>query len=589
VSILALLSNRFQFPFITAVIAIGVALTIIISDGHDVRILTIPQAEQGKLRPIGFAEAVQQWKSASGWNAGGCEELAVDSPQLKACPRPIIVAGEGGGSRSAFLLASVLGSLEDESLRQVRENKTAQPFHQQLFAISSVSGSSVGAAFFMGALQVQNGIKLDELKMALYRQRLWFLNVAYAGTKNEKFLNDAVTYKDALQAALSNDFLSPTVVAYLTRDVLTLGRLPRVRDRAGVLETTWEDAFDDVYETPREKSPLAAPFQSISPQPGAWMPLLFFNATSIETGRRIIITPVKINEPLPGGKALFVDAYDVDELFCSRQPSENMRLLDRIARILPSFFSPVADADRHCVDKKPTTIDIRLSTAASLSARSPFVTPHANIRDSAAQIADSVVDGGYFDNSGAVTALEIAKGLKAVDEKLQPFIIQVSSEPELFENTGNCAPSRAYTERPKLPDEADFKPLGTLGNILTVNTTRVARSYETILSLPDQISLLNKGAPSEAQIYICPQPKDNFFQFIEAKTPDEARKALTKERAAKQKTPEGFKNVSLSWWLSPPLQAYLDGQIYQQHNIRARDCVLSLLRERTDDERKRCG
>ena len=29
---------------------------------------------------------------------------------LAGCPRPIIVAGEGGGSRAAFLLASLLGT-----------------------------------------------------------------------------------------------------------------------------------------------------------------------------------------------------------------------------------------------------------------------------------------------------------------------------------------------------------------------------------------------------------------------------------------------------------------------------------------------
>lgn len=592
---LALLSNRYQFPFITLLIVVGTSLTLIVSDGHDVRILRIPQEEQAKLRPVAFGDAVRDWKSASGWDARGCEQLAASAPELSACPRPIVVAGEGGGSRAAFLLASVLGSLEDDSLQQVRSNPSAQPFHQQLFAISSVSGSSLGAAFFVGALEVQNSVKLDDLKNALYQQRLWFLNVAYGGTDKEKFLTNFVTYKDALQAALSNDFLSPAMIAYLSRDVLTLGRLPYVMDRAGVIETAWEDAFDGVYGKSREASPLTAPFQSISPAPGAWTPLLFFNATSIETGRRVIVTPVKMAEPLPNEKPLFIDAYDVHELFCSKKDSSELRILDRIARLLPSIFSPVANANQHCSDKKPRSIDIRLSTAASLSSRSPFVTPHANIRDSGAQIADSLVDGGYFDNSGAVTALEIATGLKTVDPRLEPFIIQVSSEPEWFKDTKSCGSAGAFTDRPRLPDEADFKPLGTLGNILTINATRVSRSYETILELPRQISQLNNGLLSEAQIYICPQRKENFFwdQVIKATSADQKQQAERKELGIKQKTQEqsraGWKSVSLSWWLSPPLQAYLDGQVYSEHNKPARDCVLSLLRDRTADERARCG
>ena len=151
VTILALLSNRYQFPFIAVLAIIVVSLTLFIGDGHDVRVITIPKDQQPSLRPITFADAVKSWKASSGWDAKGCEWIAPDAPALVNCPRPIIVAGEGGGSRAAFLLASVLGALEDESLDKAK-HPSARPFHQQLFAISSVSGSSVGAAFFVSAL-----------------------------------------------------------------------------------------------------------------------------------------------------------------------------------------------------------------------------------------------------------------------------------------------------------------------------------------------------------------------------------------------------------------------------------------------------
>ncbi|MEJ2117197.1 MAG: hypothetical protein P8Y36_04525, partial [Alphaproteobacteria bacterium] len=586
IAFLALLSNRYQFPFIATIIVVAIGLTLFISDGHDMRVIPLDAKQQAKLNPPSFQDAVSKWKAASGWNDRGCEQIPAEDPRLKDCPRPIIVAGEGGGSRAAFLTASVLGSLEDQSLDQVRDDSTARPFHRQLFAISSVSGSSVGAAFYIGALQRQSWVPLEKLKKALYRQRLWFLNVANAGKDNEKFLHDAVTYKDALQATLSNDFLSPVMMGYLARDVPTLSRFPMVLDRAGVIETAWEDAFADVYGLSRQKSPLSAPLQTFiaGETPDKWMPLLFFNSTSIETGRRILITPTKINAPLKDGSVLFADTYDLHELVCSNKNVANLRLADKIARFLPSIFSPLSGVE--CKDGKPITADIRLSTAVSLSSRSPFVSPHANIRDKNAQVVDSAVDGAYFDNSGAITAIEIARGLKVTDERLLPFVVQISNEPEWFPE--RCENGRRQSVlRPPLQDEADLKSLGTFGNIFTVNATRIARSYETIIEMPRQISAMNNGVISGKQIYICPQRKENFFwgKIVSASTPDMRVRSLQMQRniqvTTKEHSAQGRKSVSLSWWLSPPLQAYLDAQVYSRHNKRTRNCVLSLLRSNT--------
>jgi hypothetical protein len=48
----------------------------------------------------------------------------------------------------------------------------------------------------------------------------------------------------------------------------------------------------------------------------------------------------------------------------------------------------------------------------------------AKVRDRRSQLTDSVVDGGYFDNSGIVTALDIARGIKALDGGLLPLAPQ---------------------------------------------------------------------------------------------------------------------------------------------------------------------
>ena len=237
-----------------------------------------------------------------------------------------------------------------------------------------------------------------------------------------------------------------------------------------------------------------------------------------------------------------------------------------------------------CEGEKPISVDIRLSTAASISSRSPFITPHADIRDRRSKLTDSVVDGGFFDNSGIITALDVARGVKAIDARIMPFVLQISNEPAWFEASKNCAAEGAFPARPQIPDEAIFRPLSALTDLLTVNSTRISRGYETILELPQRASQLNGGIPSAAQIHVCPQPEDDFFgDMLLEDGKDKSMQMMNKTQQQAQ-----YKSVSLSWWLSPPLQAYLDGQIYNKHNMEERNCVISLLMDDQPGEAASC-
>jgi hypothetical protein len=406
------------------------------------------------------------------------------------------------------------------------------------------------------------------------------------------FLTDFVSYKDSLQAALSNDFVSPVLTAYLARDVSLVSMFPGFMDRAGVLETSWEDAFDDVYGTSRETSPLSGPLQAMSPSPDRWIPLVFMNATSIGTGRRVIVSPVKIAEPIgPGKGMLFADTYDFHELLCAPYPDPIMKAypelspLQQVTSAIPSLFNPVTK----CVDKKPVSMDIRLSTAASVSARSPFVSPHADVRNRRSQLTDSVADGGYFDNSGIVTALDIARGIKALDARVLPFILQVSSEPGWFETSKGCALEAHYPASPQIPEENNFRPAGSLSDPLTVNATRVSRGYQTILDLPHQAAQMNGGISSAAQIHICPQPEESFWHFVMNYTGYKENPEQKMHRMMMSMEKQmNYKSISLSWWLSPPLQAYLDGQLYTKNNLAERNCVISLLKDGQDGAAPSC-
>lgn len=78
--------------------------------------------------------------------------------------------------------------------------------------------------------------------------------------------------------------------------------------------------------------------------------------------------------------------------------------------------------------------DLLPSTAAHNSARFTYVSPPGTlIRDD--RDVGHIVDGGYFENFGAVTAEELLNGvtaaLDAAGKKIRPVVIQISNDPGL--------------------------------------------------------------------------------------------------------------------------------------------------------------
>jgi len=101
------------------------------------------------------------------------------------------------------------------------------------------------------------------------------------------------------------------------------------------------------------------------------MPALFLNGTSVEKGNRIITSNLYLTN-------LFIDAQDA-------------------AKKLSAPGSKRTDAACH----------IPLSTAAHMSARFTYVSPAGRFPD-----GSHIVDGGYFENSAATTAYEVATRIK---------------------------------------------------------------------------------------------------------------------------------------------------------------------------------
>jgi hypothetical protein len=170
---------------------------------------------------------------------------------------------------------------------------------------------------------------------------------------------------------LGQDFLSPVMATMLIPDVAAcLLHADSAADRASVLEQAFEIAWRDAIGT----ETFAKPFDAIwSGSSGHWIPSLFLNSTETDTGRRIVNSHVSFGSGSSTALAL--------------------------PDLLPSR-------------------SIRLSTAVLLSARFPVISPVASVQPKAAGDPLHIVDGGYADNSGTLTADEVVRVLFESAERL---------------------------------------------------------------------------------------------------------------------------------------------------------------------------
>ncbi len=276
-------------------------------------------------------------------------------------PAPlIIVATSGGGIRAAYWTANVLGTLQDKYPR----------LHDDLFAISSVSGGSIGAAVFE-TLLVDARKSGDDLVP----------DCTLDGKKPG--------FATCGREVLSGDFLAPTLMSMLYPDVmqrfLPVAFLP---DRASALEQSWEAGWDKVGPKGRFAMPFSA-FWTRKPTDLA-LPALFLNSTSTVRGQRIMTSTVKFDSGL-------------------REATDLLQM---------------GPQDRR--------LNLRVSSAANNSARFPYVGPTGKYQ---ADPQDGVVDGGYFDNFGAVTAQELVGLLQPMIAETRTgrptgiLVIQISNDP----------------------------------------------------------------------------------------------------------------------------------------------------------------
>ncbi len=333
-----------RLPIATLVVLFAVVSSVIgCSDNHRVALLKPAPGAQVAGTPL--SQAFDQW-----WK---------DKPK-SAEPTPLVlVATAGGASRAAYWTTEVLARIEQDH----------PGFHKYVFAISSVSGGSLGAVVYRTML---NDVIADDGK-----------------TPGDKCAGKA-TRTSIVRCgldAINHDFLGPTFLTGLYPD-LTQRYLPGtiLPDRGRALEHSWEEGWRAAM--PKSTTGLDKPFHSIW---GAtsWLPALIINGTSEKTGRRIITSNLLIEDDR------FTDALD--------------------------FFTKVIPGS-----------DVAISTAAHNSARFPYIDAAGTLMNGN-RIADRIVDGGYFENFGAGSIYDLRRALDRIkgDRKIKFFVIQITSDPEL--------------------------------------------------------------------------------------------------------------------------------------------------------------
>jgi hypothetical protein len=421
-SMLVRWTNRLRLPLIGLLIAWAM-LCSLWNDNHSIRTVSIepplaPASASGKAPIqqafIAWHDAIQKAYPPA---AGG------SSPE----PRPVfIVATEGGGIRAAYWTAVMLSALQDRSLDQRKAWTEAHPgqppppdFASHLFAVSGVSGGSLGAVVFNALLAE---------------------NVAYP-------------MENRAHDILRQDFLSPTLAALFFPD-LVQRFVPypfSLADRGAVLEKAWEYGWERTIsgadKSGARANRLGQPFRKLWQDWRGEIPLpaLFLNGTRVESGKRIITSNLTIN---PDSRVDFADAEDAE-----------VKLGNDGSRDLP------------------------LSTAAHMSARFTYVSPAGLLPD-----GGHVVDGGYFENSGAATALEVLYEVEAAIERggwheFVPVVIEIRNGPT--KEKPNTTTQAQSTPAPSKEREFLSEALAPVSTLLNTRDARGTFSQAAIRSEQD--------------------------------------------------------------------------------------------------------
>jgi hypothetical protein len=252
----------------------------------------------------------------------------------------VVVDASGGGIQASAWTAQVLTGLDE---------RYGEPFSRSIGLISSVSGGSVGTMFYL----------INRADIEVDGDR---------ATPSDRVLsNEAIEQIRDVSRASALEATAWGIAYPDTMRAIFPPAVDETIDRGWAIEQVWRQRMrsPDTRQTDRSNLRLSDLGKAIRQNQ---LPIPVFNATLMESGQRLLISPVLS----PEGSFTEQSAGAVEFL-------------------------------REFPDAEP-----RISTAARLSATFPYVSPAARSdSNSSAHVAGyHVVDGAYVDNEGAVTSVD---------------------------------------------------------------------------------------------------------------------------------------------------------------------------------------
>jgi hypothetical protein len=393
-TILIVISVVYQFSTLTGIPLLSILIVVAyfmnmnrFNDNHTIRLKkhnyslqTLQKARQNKFKELpDLSDKFNEWINTPirGTTIDGIKEdltivqlaqkyksYCTKNKKFKEedCRYPIYIASaQGGGIYAAYHTAKTFQTITNN----------IPHFRNHLFAISSVSGGSFGSAIYAN----------------------WLRNCSLKDTREiDNFFDQP---RDPLALIVASMFFGdlfqrfyPIPVAAWDRSLgLELAFEPRhskiIKSDGSNPESTKNECInlhESFYETQGVEGPFYDDKQKARIRGYSNpTPFLVLNTTEVDNGRRYLISPFKVTD-------FFTDA-DFHEPWPAGVENVQFR-------------------------------DMAYSTAAGLSARFPLISPYGFFPEQKSRL---FIDGGLYDNSGAVTATEIVSKLRRFsDDKLIP-------------------------------------------------------------------------------------------------------------------------------------------------------------------------
>jgi predicted acylesterase/phospholipase RssA len=173
------------------------------------------------------------------------------------------VLANGGASRSGYWTASVLGRLEDSSMKYCGGDR----FSNHIFCLSGTSGGGVGVATFFSLLHDRHKIP-------------------------------DTTYEKSARHFLKQDYFTYTLARMLGPDYFNyIFHFVSDKDRGAALEESFEQYSDTLNSSlykPYFNKPFST-FSALGPDSNMLLPLLFVNTTRMQDGNPGLVTNLAVD------------------------------------------------------------------------------------------------------------------------------------------------------------------------------------------------------------------------------------------------------------------------------------------------------